>query len=513
MPKKIAVSKTFSEFFCIFEEPKHFFMISVKRFWIGILASALAGAIIALIGGRWLGGLQGSTINKIAYRYKDTAVAIPVGMNFVYAAEMAVPAVVHIRTAHTKKVLSLNQENGTLEEMFRHFHGKSWSPRASSGSGVIISKDGYIVTNNHVIENNGFIEVTLYDKRSYEAKVIGTDPSTDIALLKIDEEQLPALSFGDSDKVRVGEWVLAVGNPFELNSTVTAGIISAKARNLNLIHDKDNLQVESFLQTDASVNPGNSGGALVNLKGELIGINTAIASETGVFQGYSFAVPSNLVKKVTDDLRRYGQVQRALMGIEIADVNAELAKLKKLPTLEGVYVSGVTPNGGAWEAGISKGDVILEVENVKVNSKSELQGIIAAKRPGDKVKVLFRRGTKEQQVVVTLKSPKGSIKVSYETSDEVVQVMGAWLANITEQEKQTLHVKNGVKVLRVEKGKFAEAGVQKGFVITHISQNGKRIAINSAVKVLSIIEKGDSGGIYLEGIYENGDKAYYPIGW
>ncbi|PKQ67073.1 Trypsin-like peptidase domain [Raineya orbicola] len=490
-------------------------MITYRKFWIAVLLSGVLGGTLVLLGLRWFLGSNFIPITKIAYRFKDTALAIPEGMNFIYSSEMAIPAVVHIRTAFTKRQTSRYHENDAVDEMFRQFHGRGWSPRSSSGSGVIISEDGYIVTNNHVVENNDLIEVTLHDKRSYEARVIGTDPSTDLALLKIDEEHLPALPFANSDKVRIGEWVLAVGNPFELNSTVTAGIISAKARNINLIQDKDNLQVESFLQTDASVNPGNSGGALVNLRGELIGINTAIASETGVFQGYSFAIPANLVKKVADDLRQYGQVQRALMGVEISDVNAELAKSKKLPNVDGVYVNGVTANGGAWEAGITKGDVILEIENIKVNSKSELQGIIASKRPGDKVSVLFRRNTEEKKVVVTLKNPKGNLEITRKTSNESIQIMGAEIANVSETEKETLNIKNGAKILRIGKGKLADAGVQKGFVITHISQSGKRIAVSSAAHVLAIVQQADKtgDGLYFEGIYENGDKAYYPIGW
>ncbi|MDW8297591.1 MAG: trypsin-like peptidase domain-containing protein [Raineya sp.] len=490
-------------------------MVSYRKFWIAVIFSGILSGLLVIAGLRWFLGTNFASITKIAYRYKDTALAIPEGMNFIYSSEMAIPAVVHIRTAFTKRQTSRFHENDAVDEMFRQFHGKGWSPRSSSGSGVIISEDGYIITNNHVIENNDLIEVTLHDKRSYEAKVIGSDPSTDLALLKIEEDNLPALPFANSDKVRVGEWVLAVGNPFELNSTVTAGIISAKARNINLIQDKDNLQVESFLQTDASVNPGNSGGALVNLRGELIGINTAIASETGVFQGYSFAIPSNLVKKVTDDLRQYGQVQRALMGVEISDVNAELAKSKKLPNVDGVYVNSVTNNSGAWEAGIAKGDVILEIENIKVNSKSELQGIIASKRPGDKVLVLFRRNNEERRVWVTLKNPKGNLEIIRKTSQEPIQVMGADIANLSDEEKEKLHLKHGAKILRIGKGKFADAGVQKGFIITHISQSGRRVVINSAAQVLAIVQQADKtgDGLYFEGIYENGDKAYYPIGW
>lgn len=488
-------------------------MITKKQFLGAILLAAMLGATFALIGLRWLLNKNYVAPPKISYQFKDTSILVPEGLNFIYSSEVAVPAVVHIKTSYTKRATSHTDD--ALEDMFRQFHGKSWTPRSSSGSGVIVSEDGYIVTNNHVIENTEIIEVTLHDKRSYEAQLIGTDPSTDLALLKIEEKSLPYLKYADSDKARVGEWVLAVGNPFELNSTVTAGIISAKARNINLIQDKDNLQVESFIQTDASVNPGNSGGALVNLKGELLGINTAIASETGTFQGYSFAVPANLVKKVIEDLQKYGEVQRALMGVEILDVSADIVKDKKLQSIEGVYIAKVNVNGGAAEAGIEPGDVILAVDNQRVNSRSELQAIIAAKRPGDRVAVLFRRDNTERETVITLKNPKGTLGIIQKTENKVVQVMGAELINTTDAEKSFLGIKGGAKILRVGRGKFEEVGVQKGFIITHISQSGKRVAIRSAAHVLAIAQQADKNGegLYLEGVYENGDKAYYPIGW
>jgi Do/DeqQ family serine protease len=488
-------------------------MIPKKQFFIAILLAALSGSILSLLGFRLFFVKNNLVPPKVSYHYKDTSVVVPEGMNFIYSSEQAIPTVVHIKTSYSKRTAS--RSGDPVEDMFRQFHGKSWTPRSSSGSGVVISEDGYIVTNNHVIENTEHIEVTLHDKRSYEAKLIGTDPSTDLALIKIEETHLPFLKYANSDNVRIGEWVLAVGNPFELNSTVTAGIISAKSRNINLIQDKDNLQVEAFLQTDASVNPGNSGGALVNLKGELVGINTAIASETGTFQGYSFAVPSNLVKKVIDDLKKYGEVQRALMGVEIVDVNAEVAKEKNLDAIEGVYIAKVTSNGGAAEAGIIKGDVIVEIDGKRVNSKSELQAIVASKRPGDKIDVLYKRENVEKKTQIVLKNPKGTLEIIQKTDNKNVQAMGAELSNVSDEEKEYLNIKGGAKVLKLGKGKFAEIGVQKGFIITHISQNGKRITIQSASHVLAITQEADKNneGLYLEGIYENGDKAYYPVGW
>jgi len=302
---------------------------------------------------------------------------IPAELNFVDAAEKVTPAVVHIKTTYNGSAASYGRNS--LEDMMKEFFGDrggddgfygNRGQRMSSGSGVIITDDGYIATNNHVVEGASSIEVVLNDKRSYEGKIVGTDPTTDLALIKVSGEDLPFVPFGNSDAVKIGEWVLAIGNPFDLTSTVTAGIVSAKARNINILRNRDSYSIESFIQTDAAVNPGNSGGALVDLEGNLIGINTAIATNTGSYSGYSFAVPVTLVKKVMDDLLSYGEVQRALMGVTILDINAEVAEQMDIKEIKGVYINGVNPGSGADDAGILKGDIILSINGVEVNDVS-----------------------------------------------------------------------------------------------------------------------------------------------
>ncbi|MCS7073317.1 MAG: trypsin-like peptidase domain-containing protein, partial [Bacteroidia bacterium] len=324
----------------------------------------------------WDNSVQGSTIsekqNFSLTRFNNPDFEQP--MDFRSAAAQATPAVVHIKSTITKRNSRSSSPFGDDFNPFREFFGDGFiqpQPTDATGSGVILTADGYVATNNHVIENADKIEVILNDNRSYTATLVGTDPSTDLALLKINEKNLPFLKFGDSDKLEIGEWVLAVGNPFNLTSTVTAGIVSAKARSINILQDR--FKIESFIQTDAAVNPGNSGGALINTKGELVGINTAIATKTGYFSGYSFAVPVNIVRKVMDDLMQYGEVQRGFLGIEIRDVNAELAKEKKLKDVKGVYVGKVNENSAAESAGLKEGDVITKIDEVKVNTASELQ--------------------------------------------------------------------------------------------------------------------------------------------
>lgn len=331
------------------------------------------------------------------------------GEDFSEAAEKTVNAVVHIRT---EIVTKYNPYYGPFEALIEQLYGgKIEIPDNVSvgfGSGVVISPDGYIVTNNHVVDGATKIEVTFNDKHKREATVIGKDPTTDIALIKVDAKNLDYLTFGDSDKVRIGEWVLAVGNPFNLTSTVTAGIVSAKARNINILGDGT---IESFIQTDAAVNPGNSGGALVNVDGDLIGINAAIASRTGSYEGYSFAVPSNIAKKVVDDFMRYGCLQRAYLGFYPEEVNEELARKVGLDILSGVWVAEVYEQGGAYKAGIRSGDVILSINDIRVDTKSQLIGTIATYRPGDVVNVKYLRNNKEKIVRVTLTNVNGTTDI------------------------------------------------------------------------------------------------------
>jgi Do/DeqQ family serine protease len=376
-------------------------------------------------------------------------------------------------------------------------------PVVGFGSGVIISKDGYIVTNNHVVAQSEQIFVTLNDKREFEAKMIGTDPSTDIALLKIEGDDFKFIPWGNSDNLQVGEWVLAVGNPFNVTSTVTAGIVSAKGKNIGIIQDQ--YRIESFIQTDAAVNRGNSGGALVNTNGELIGINTAIISPTGGYAGISFAVPVSIVRKVVLDLIEYGAVQRAILGVSIQEVTADLKKQKGLDKIEGVYVSDVRDNGAAKQAGIEAGDLILEINNVKVNSPGELQEQISRYRPNDKITVLVKRKGKTKQFEATLRNLQGRAEIV--SADIFEPVLGARFEELTKKEKEDLGVKNGVRVAELKTGKLRSEGVKEGFVITQI--NNKTVyTVNELKSILQSI----NGGVYIEGVYPNGVVAYYAFG-
>jgi Do/DeqQ family serine protease len=439
----------------------------------------------------------------------------PQSINFVEAAKKATPAVVHIQTFGNPALMT-NRQQDSMEELFRDFFGQQ-SPdrkqnngevRMGSGSGVIIQKEGYIVTNNHVVENATRIDVVMNNQKSYTAKLIGTDPSTDLALLKIEsDETLTSIPFGDSDNLQVGEWVLAVGNPFDLTSTVTAGIVSAKARNINILRRQDGLGIEAFIQTDAAVNPGNSGGALVNVNGELVGINTAIASTTGSFAGYSFAVPTEIVKKVVTDLREHGIVQRGLLGVQIRDVTAELSKELNLSVVRGIYVAGVTEKSGAIEAGLEKGDVIIKVDGVEVNTSAQLQERIARKRPGDKVEVVYLRNGKERNTKVELKNRLGTTELVTNEAGKMmkIQSLGIEIQNISPEDATKIGT-TGVKIATIGKGKFKEAQVPEGFIITHIDKE----KIETSADVIRLLE-GKTGGVLIEGFHPTGRKGFFAI--
>jgi Do/DeqQ family serine protease len=429
-------------------------------------------------------------------------------VDFTYAAERTIHAVVHVKTVSME-----NQTSGNpLYDFFfggNRLYDAKPQPIAGFGSGVIISSDGYIVTNNHVVDDAQNIEVTLNDKRTYKAKVIGRDPDTDIAVIKIDEKDLPFISYGNSDALMVGEWVLAVGNPYNLTSTVTAGIVSAKNRNLNILAGNrggdNNSAIESFIQTDAAVNPGNSGGALVNTKGEMIGVTTAIASPTGSYSGNSFAVPVAIVKKVAADIIEFGKVQRAMLGVSIKDIDDQFSKEKNFDKIEGVYVAGIMEGGAAQEAGLKEGDVILSVNGTKVNSSSELQEEVSKYRPNDKVELVLNHENKKKQISVTLRNMEGTTKIL--SKDEAISVLGAQLAEVPAADKSKLGIKGGAKVLNIGKGKLGSAGVQNGFIITTIN-NQPVNSVDDVKRVLSGIKKG----VYLEGLYPNGVVAYYAFG-
>lgn len=427
--------------------------------------------------------------------------------DFTAAAEESVHAVVHVTTKFTSQQ--------TYYDPFQGFfggNGMQTIPREqqSSGSGVILTSDGYIVTNYHVVENADNIYVTLNDKRKYDAKVIGTDPNTDLAVIKVEEKDLPFVAYGNSDEVRIGEWVLAVGNPFNLTSTVTAGIVSAKARNINIISGNGSGAgaVESFIQTDAAVNPGNSGGALVNTQGQLIGINSAIASSTGSFSGYSFAIPVNLVRKVVSDLMEYGTVQRGYLGVNIRDVDANLVKEKNLDKLKGVYVDGVIDEGAAKDAGIESGDVITRVGDVEVNNVPELQEQINRFRPGDKVVVTYSRGKKEKTASVVLKNKNNSTSLlKKEDITNAAESLGATFETLAPEEMKRLNIDNGLRVSKLAAGKLRNAGIREGFIITTVDH--KKVSSPDELKQTLDNKKG---GILIEGVYPNGSKAYYAFG-
>lgn len=429
--------------------------------------------------------------------------------DFRYAAKNSVNSVVHVRTIFESKTTYYTDP--FMEFFFGRGSFEQRIPqREGQGSGVIISNDGYIITNNHVINGGDRVEITLNNKKKYDAKIIGTDPTTDIALLKIEEKELPFMPYGNSDELEIGDWVLAVGNPFNLRSTVTAGIVSAKARDIGILNrnTKNNLPpIESFIQTDAAVNPGNSGGALVNTKGELIGINTAIQSNTGSYTGYSFAVPVNIVKKVIDDLSEFGAVQRAFIGVSIRPIDQELAQEENLNDLNGIYINEVTENGAAEAAGIKPGDVIKKVGAVTVNNIPQLQEQLSKFRPGDEVNITVERKNQEIEKRITLRNQFGSTEVIDKKNNDLMAVLGVQLTEINEDLKEKLNISGGLQVTTLMPGKLKRAGIEEQFIITKIDDKPMK-----TVKDFESAIDGKKGGVLIEGIYPNGMKAYYGLG-
>ncbi len=431
--------------------------------------------------------------------------------DLTYAAENAVNAVVNIEVVQQVEVQSRSSYDPFLELFGFPQQGRGYSQqqprtqeRRSGGSGVIITEDGYIVTNNHVVDGATKVKVNLYDGRSFEAKVIGTDPTTDIALVKIDAQELPTLAFGSSDALRLGEWVLAIGSPFDLQSTITAGIVSAKARQLDVIPSE--FRIESFIQTDAAVNPGNSGGALVNTHGELVGINTVIKSQTGSYIGYSFAVPESIVKKVVMDLKEYGVVQRAMLGISFRPIDQtfidEFGKEYGIDKIGGVYVASVQEDGAAGSAGIRKGDVILSIGGVELSDKSLLQEQIGKHRPGDKVKIIVKRDDSVKHFDVTLRNKIGREELLSSEAVDVAKVLGGKFADASQKLCRELDIKGGVVVTSLDsKGLLSKARVKSGFVITHI--NDKRIY--SVAELERLVDSVQS----IDGVYPDGRAASY----
>jgi len=410
------------------------------------------------------------------------------------AAKVSVDAVVHIKK-YEESSYSL------ADFVFGRPMPKEKEQIFGYGSGVIISPDGYIVTNHHVIENNSHIEVVLNNEESYIAKLIGTDPQTDVALLKIEAKDLPYLKFGNSDNIEIGDWVLAVGNPFNLTSTVTAGIISAKARNL----DMRNRSVDSFIQTDAAVNPGNSGGALVNVKGELIGINDLIYSRTGSYSGYSFAIPINVVRKVVKDLMEFGTVQRGFLGLATVNLNTRQAKQLGLEGKKGVGIVYIEDDFPAAKAGIEAGDIITKINGNEIKDKGSMQEQLAQFRPGDKVTITVKRKGKEKDYDIILANQNGETTMIKTVS---IESLGAVLEPISKKERKLLGISGGVKVVTLNAGKLRMEGVRPGFIIVAVN----RKLVKSADDIKKIMDETTEGGLLIEGIYPNGTRAYYAIG-
>ena len=448
--------------------------------------------------------------------------AVPGGqVDLTYAAEKALPAVVHIKYVQNSKIKTVEVESDPFSDFFSDPFGFFGTPnngerqrrqvqtpkREASGSGVLISSDGYIVTNNHVVEGADELTVSLNDNREFSARIIGNDKTTDLALIKIDGKNLPSLPIGDSDKLKVGEWVIAVGNPFNLNSTVTAGIVSAKARSL---YAND---LESFIQTDAAINQGNSGGALVNTQGELVGINAMLYSQTGSYSGYGFAIPTTIMNKVVADLKQFGTVQRAVLMIQGMDVHnfidSQKAKGQEvdLGTNEGVYVKKVEDGGAAAEAGMEEGDVIIGIDGKKVGKLAELNEVLASKRPGDKAKVTFLHKKDKKEKVVTLKNTQGSTEV-VKTAD--LDVLGANFKEISDAQKKQLEISYGLEITKINNGVMKDAGLAKGFIIQKINDTPVK-TLDDLQKVVKEASTSKEPVLYIQGLWPTGKKKYFAV--
>jgi Do/DeqQ family serine protease len=500
----------------------------MKKFYVFFLASVL-GSVLSIVTLKIIDASDDnslkiehlSSVPVVGASYTVNSHGEVVPLDFTTIAKNVMPAVVHIKSTKVEKFTSSyrNQQDpfGRFfdDDLLQHFFGPQYQvippnsgskePRVEigTGSGVIINSNGYIVTNNHVIADADDIEVSLEDNRIYKAIVIGTDPSTDLALLQIKETGLAYIPLVNSDEVEVGEWVLAVGNPFNLNSTVTAGIVSAKGRSINILQDKS--AIESFIQTDAAINPGNSGGALVNLQGGLIGINTAIASPTGSYTGYGFAVPANIVSKVIDDLMKYGMVQRGYLGLMIQSINGNFAKEKNIELTEGVYVDSITNNSAAGDAGIKTGDVIIEVDGTVVKTSSKLLELIGGHRPGDNVLLKINRNGKELEVKVTLRNQEGETHLSDKKSVEILNVLGVELKEIDKATAKKLNIKGGLKITKLLPGKLKKStNVNTGFIITSVDGNPV-----SKIEDLENLLENKKGGVLLEGVYEAYPGLFY----
>lgn len=463
------------------------------------------------------------TLIKVNASPAALAAVLAQPVDLTYAAEKSLPSVVHILSTKNSKVQTVEVQSDPFSDFFSDPFGFFGNPnqgnggkqkrsvrtpkQQGSGSGVIISNDGYIVTNNHVVADADELTVTLNDNKEYSARIIGTDKTTDLALIKIDGKNLPAITIANSENIKVGEWVLAVGNPFNLTNTVTAGIVSAKGRSLY------QNGVESFIQTDAAINPGNSGGALVNTRGELIGINAMLYSQTGSFSGYGFAIPTSIMNKVVDDLKKYGTVQRAVIGIQGSDVKNYVDAQKDqgkdidLGTMEGIYVAKVTEESAAEEAGLKEGDVITAIDGKEVNKMADLQEYLAKKRPGDKVSISYLRDKKKSTKTVTLKNEQGNTQVVKKAD---LDVLGGNFRAITDNQKQQFNIGYGLEVLKVNAGKLKNAGITKGFIIQRVNDSAIK-TIDDLQNVVKEASTSKDPVLYIQGIYPTGKKAYFAV--
>ena len=452
--------------------------------------------------------------------------SMPAGqpVDLTYAAEKSLPSVVYIKNTQNSKVQTVEYSDpfeDFFSDPFGGFFGRGQGnngqrrqrqiqtpKRVGAGSGVIISTDGYIVTNNHVVDGADELLVTLNDNKEYSARIIGADATTDLALVKIDAKNLPAIQIANSDEVKVGEWVLAVGNPLGLNNTVTAGIVSAKARSMG-----EPGKVSSMIQTDAAINQGNSGGALVNVNGQLIGINAMIYSQTGSNIGYGFAIPTTIMNKVVDDIKKYGTVQRAMIGIQGSDVNVYVDAEKEkdnevdLGTMEGIYIAKVIEDGAAADAGLKEGDVITHIDGQKVPKFGDLQGIIAQKRPGDKVNITYLRNKQKKTTTLTLKNEKGNTKV---VKDADLDVLGGQFRPVTDSQKEQLNIGYGLQVTKVNGGRLKDAGVPQGFIIQRVNDNSVK-TIDDLQEIVKSASKSKDPVLWIQGIYPTGKKGYFTV--
>ena len=485
-------------------------MCTMKRGILTVLLSILAGGLTAygvvkvneknldparLVGEN--GTVEYRTVNLAETDYPD----------FTYAAESAVQAVVYVEVTVQSRAQSMN-----IDPFFRYFFGDEYGfgqpqsrEQKGSGSGVIIRPDGYIVTNNHVVSGATKISVTLNDNQQYDATVVGTDPATDVAIIKIDADNLPSLPMGDSDQLRLGEWVLAIGSPLgaQLRSTITAGIVSAKGRSMP--DGSGEFKIESFIQTDAAVNPGNSGGALVNKKGELVGINTAIVSQTGSYTGYSFAVPVNIVKRVAADLIDFGSVKRAVLGITMQSIDKNIQEELKLNSMNGVYIYEVLNGSAAQEAGLRKGDVIIAIDGQRITDAASVQEKVNNYHPGETADVTYIRDGKENTARVTFHA--AATQTGETDVDGTVAFYGAKLKAMEPDELKAMRLRTGVKIVSVGQGKMADAGATAGSVILYVNDE----PVSKPEDVVDKAKKAQRG-VYIEGVDANGKSFYFGFG-